>query len=43
MVVLVTNHKQYDYAALLKNAKLIVDTRNSFGKLAKDNPKVIKL
>ncbi|MCW5874710.1 MAG: nucleotide sugar dehydrogenase [Anaerolineales bacterium] len=43
VVVLVTNHTKYDYAALLKNAKLIVDTRNSFGALAKDNPKVIKL
>lgn len=43
VVVLVTNHKQYDYAALLNNAKLIVDTRNAFGALAKDNPKVIKL
>jgi len=43
VVVVVTNHKQYDYAALLKNAKLIVDTRNAFGALAKNNPKVIKL
>ncbi|UYN92434.1 MAG: nucleotide sugar dehydrogenase [Anaerolineales bacterium] len=43
VVVLVTNHKDYDYPALLKNAKLIVDTRNAFGVIGKDNPKVIKL
>lgn len=42
-VVVITNHTQYDYAALLQTAKLVVDTRNSFGALAKDQPKVIKL
>lgn len=43
VVVVVTNHKDYDYAALLKNSKLIVDTRNAFGQLAKGDPKVVKL
>ncbi len=43
VVVLVTNHTQYDYAALLSSSKLIVDTRNAFGALANKNPKVIKL
>lgn len=43
VVVVITNHKAYDYPELLKRSKLIVDTRNAFGKLAKDNPKVVKL
>ncbi|MEX1071042.1 MAG: nucleotide sugar dehydrogenase, partial [Anaerolineales bacterium] len=43
VVVVVTNHKAYDYPALLKNSKLIVDTRNAFGQIAKGDPKVFKL
>jgi UDP-N-acetyl-D-glucosamine dehydrogenase len=43
VVVLVTNHSQYDYPALLESAKLVVDTRNAFGAAAKENPKVVKL
>jgi UDP-N-acetyl-D-glucosamine dehydrogenase len=43
VVVVVTNHKAYDYPELLKQSKLIVDTRNAFGKLAKDDAKVVKL
>ena len=31
-VVIVTNHSSYDYAAILKEAKLIFDTRNATGK-----------
>ena len=42
-VVIVTNHKSYDYLALLENAALIVDTRNTLGPLGRDNPKVIRL
>jgi UDP-N-acetyl-D-glucosamine dehydrogenase len=42
-VVIVTNHKVYDYAAILKEAKLIVDTRNALGKLGFKNPKVVRL
>ena len=42
-VVIVTNHKVYDYASILKNAKLIVDTRNALGKLGTKNPKVVRL
>jgi UDP-N-acetyl-D-glucosamine dehydrogenase len=30
-VVLTTAHKSFDYAAIYRNAKLIVDTRNAFG------------
>jgi UDP-N-acetyl-D-glucosamine dehydrogenase len=42
-VVVVTNHSQYDYPAILQEAKLIVDTRNAFGKIAKNDPKVVRL
>lgn len=42
-VVIVTNHKVYDYPAILDNAKLIVDTRNALGKLGAKNPKVVRL
>ena len=42
-VVIITNHSDYDYAAILDAAKLIVDTRNALGKLGKDNPKVVRL
>jgi UDP-N-acetyl-D-glucosamine dehydrogenase len=42
-VVIVTNHKVYDYKALLNNAKLIVDTRNALGNAGMDNPKVVRL
>ena len=43
VVVIVTNHKIYDYPGILENSKLIVDTRNALGKLGKNNPKVTKL
>ena len=42
-VVIVTNHRVYDYPAILSAAKLIVDTRNALGKSGKDNPKVKRL
>lgn len=42
-VVIITNHKVYDYAEILKNARLIVDTRNALGKAGKENPKVSRL
>jgi UDP-N-acetyl-D-glucosamine dehydrogenase len=42
-VVIVTNHKCYDYAVLLTDAKLIVDTRNALGAAGRKNPKVIRL
>ena len=42
-VVIVTNHKVFDYTALLKEAKLIVDTRNALGKAGAKNPKVVRL
>jgi UDP-N-acetyl-D-glucosamine dehydrogenase len=42
-VVIVTNHKVYDYSAILREAKLIVDTRNALGANGKNNPKVVRL
>ncbi len=42
-VVIVTNHKSYDYEAILAEAKFIFDSRNALGKLVKDHPKVAKL
>jgi len=42
-VVIVTNHKIYNYNEILENSKLIVDTRNALGKIGKNNSKVIKL
>jgi len=43
VVVIVTNHSDYDYPADLKTAKLIVDTRNALGKAGTESPKVVKL
>lgn len=42
-VVIVTNHKVYDYPAILEAAKIIVDTRNALGKKGRRNPKVTGL
>ncbi len=42
-VVIVTNHKVYDYPAILSEAKLVVDTRNALGASGKNNPKVVRL
>jgi UDP-N-acetyl-D-glucosamine dehydrogenase len=42
-VCIVTNHKVYDYPAILEAATLIVDTRNALGDLGCDNPKVVRL
>ena len=42
-VVIITNHSDYDYAAILREAELIVDTRNAIGDIGQGNPKVHKL
>jgi UDP-N-acetyl-D-glucosamine dehydrogenase len=42
-VVIVTDHKIYDYKAILTNAKFIFDSRNALGSIAKDDPKVVRL
>jgi UDP-N-acetyl-D-glucosamine dehydrogenase len=43
VVVIVTNHSNYDYSTILEEAVLIVDTRNALGKFGKGNPKVVRL
>jgi UDP-N-acetyl-D-glucosamine dehydrogenase len=42
-VVIVTNHKSYDFKSILANASFIFDSRNALGKLATGNPRVVKL
>jgi UDP-N-acetyl-D-glucosamine dehydrogenase len=42
-VVIITNHKVYDYSAILESARLIVDTRNALGVKGRNNPKVVRL
>jgi UDP-N-acetyl-D-glucosamine dehydrogenase len=40
-VVVVTDHAKFDYAAIVKNARLIVDTRNALKK--HPSPKIVRL
>jgi UDP-N-acetyl-D-glucosamine dehydrogenase len=42
-VVIVTDHKVYDYEALLKEAQFIFDSRNAMRKVVKDSEKVVRL
>jgi UDP-N-acetyl-D-glucosamine dehydrogenase len=42
-VVIVTDHKVYDYADILENATLVVDSRNALGFAGPGNPKVVRL
>lgn len=42
-VVIVTNHSSYEYAKMLNEAKLMVDTRNALGSLGRGHPKVVRL
>jgi UDP-N-acetyl-D-glucosamine dehydrogenase len=42
-VVIVTNHSEYDYEAILEASNYIVDTRNALGKESRNNPKVVRL
>ncbi len=42
-VLIITNHKVYDYGAIHERAKLIVDTRNALGVLGKHSSKVVRL
>jgi UDP-N-acetyl-D-glucosamine dehydrogenase len=41
-VLVATDHDRVDYADLLRNAALIVDTRNVFGRLGLSAPHVVK-
>lgn len=42
-VIIITNHKAYDYKAILESARFIFDSRNALGKMGKGNPKVVRL
>jgi len=42
-VVIVTNHKVYDYDEILAKSKLIVDSRNALGDKGRKNTKVVRL
>ncbi|HWR65317.1 MAG TPA: nucleotide sugar dehydrogenase [Bellilinea sp.] len=42
-VVIITNHKKYDYPAILASAKLVVDTRNALGTAGRTSDKVVRL
>ncbi|HEX2979342.1 MAG TPA: nucleotide sugar dehydrogenase [Anaerolineaceae bacterium] len=42
-VVIITNHKKYDYQEVLQSSQLIVDTRNAIGEAGRGNPKVVRL
>ncbi|MBM3151435.1 MAG: nucleotide sugar dehydrogenase [Chloroflexi bacterium] len=43
LVVIITNHRTYDYKAILDDARFIFDSRNALGKIGKNNPKVERL
>jgi UDP-N-acetyl-D-glucosamine dehydrogenase len=40
-VVIVTDHKAFDYSALVDNAQLIIDTRNALK--SHTSPKIVRL
>lgn len=42
-VAIITNHKVYDYEAILDSARLVVDTRNALGSKGRNHPKVVRL
>jgi len=42
-VVIVTNHKVYDYEAIVASAKFVFDSRNATRKVVKDIEKVVRL
>jgi UDP-N-acetyl-D-glucosamine dehydrogenase len=42
-VVVITDHKVYDYGAIVKEAKFVFDSRNATRKIAKGNEKVVRL
>lgn len=42
-VVIITNHRVYDYPAIIENSKFVFDTRNATGGFGKDHEKVERL
>jgi len=42
-VVIITNHTEYDYEAIVESAKFVFDTRNATRNAAKENDNVVRL
>ncbi len=42
-VVIITDHRIFDYPKILESARLIVDTRNALGNAGRGDPKVVRL
>jgi UDP-N-acetyl-D-glucosamine dehydrogenase len=42
-VIIITNHKEYDYKAIIESAKFVFDSRNATGKFGKNSEKVERL
>ena len=42
-VVVITNHKEYDYDAIVESAKFVFDTRNATRKASDEDGKVVRL
>jgi len=42
-VVIITNHTEYDYKAIVESAKFVFDSRNATRKVAKDSENVVRL
>ena len=42
-VIIITNHKEYDYGKIIDSAKFVFDSRNATGKLGKNSEKVERL
>ena len=41
-VIISTDHSEYDYSWIVKNAKLVVDTRNATAKVRSGRSKIVK-
>ena len=41
-VLIATNHSDYDYDWIVKNSKLVVDTRNATAKVKGGRSKIVK-
>jgi UDP-N-acetyl-D-glucosamine dehydrogenase len=42
VVLISTNHSDYDYAWIVKNAQLVVDTRNATATVRRGRAKIVK-
>ncbi|MDO8752842.1 MAG: nucleotide sugar dehydrogenase [Anaerolineales bacterium] len=42
-VIIITNHKDYDYKAIIDSAQFVFDSRNATGRIGKDSEKVVRL